>query len=495
MWKLSLHSPEGKPREHILKAGWNTIGRDEDRDFVVTDLSASRKHAEIFYDASSDLVSIRDVGSTNGTYVNREMLVAPRQLFHDDVIRIGVSTITVINTDVEEGLQGRKLGTRTLNRDFLLESLDRHAILMYEVAQKLNTVLDLDIALQEVSEMLRRTVGADRCQVIVSEQFHLMGELGFPTSIARKAIEERVAVLIPDLSESMKLPGVSASLLRVRSALCVPIMSAEEVIGLLYLYKTDPTQRPFDGRDLQLAVAISHQTALTIQRMRLLEQVREEQRMRQMLERFVPPPSADNLYQGYMKTGLLAELSERVITVLFADIVDSTGLAERLPARQFGEVLSNYYQLMTDIIFEYGGLMDKYLGDGMMAVFGMDEDEDPEGRAVQAGLKMIEAVKSLSLGGREAIHIGLGVNTGRVVAGYVRTRQRLEFTVLGDAVNVASGLQLQARPDRIFIGPGTASAVLGRFQSRPVGSIPVKGRDRNVQAFEVLLGEESLKQA
>ena len=107
------------------------------------------------------------------------------------------------------------------------------------------------------------------------KSFDRLGELGFPTSIAQQAIDQRSVVVIPDLSAlTEQFPSQSALLLRIRSILCVPVLVEEQVAALIYVYKTDPAARPFDENDVQLAVAISHQTALTIQRSRLIERSR-----------------------------------------------------------------------------------------------------------------------------------------------------------------------------------------------------------------------------
>ncbi|MEJ2600681.1 MAG: adenylate/guanylate cyclase domain-containing protein [Anaerolineales bacterium] len=453
MWTLTLRSSDGKPKYYTLNPGRNTIGRGSENDLIISEISASRSHAEILFDPEENRLMLRDLGSTNGTYVNRDQVEGPRPIKHNDIIRIGESLISVTNQELAKGTTPKPMGTRSLTRDFVLESLDHHAVLMYEVARKMNSIMDLDTALAEVSAMMQRAMGADRCEVILAEQFDL---------------------------------------LRVRSAICVPISTGEELLGIIYMYKTSPTEPPFNDSDLQLAVAISHQSALTVQRMHLLEQVREEQRLRQLLERFVTPQEVDDLVANYQNTGYLSQLAERTVTILFADIMDSTGLAERLEPRRFGEMLNRYYQYMTDIIFQHGGLVDKYLGDGVMAVFGMNptDETDPEGRAVRSGLEMLERVRLMREEEGEDIHIGVGINTGTVVAGYVHTQQRVEFTVLGDVVNVAAGLQAMARPDRIFIGPATAAGVVGRFVTQRIGAVSVKGRLRELQSHEVLGPEE-----
>lgn len=485
MWQLTLRPMDGEPQEYTLKAGKNVIGRHSDADIPISDISASRAHAEFLLDPIEDQLSLRDTGSTNGTFVNRERISDSVQLSNNDIVRIGGYIINVTHTDPKKKTTLVKTGTRPFTRELLLESLDQHAVLMYEVARQLNTVLDLDAALKQVSDLIRRTMGADRCEVITAAQFNRLSELGFPTTIARMAIEQNTTVIIPD-AENEKLSD-SASLYRVRSALCVPIVSGEDTLGLIYMYKTEPDSRPFDQRDLQLAVAISHQAALTIQRMFLLDKVRQEQRVRELLQRFLSPPEAEFILQDYLKTGSLPELSERRATVLFTDIADSTELAERLGPKRFGQILGRFYQDMTDIIFEYGGLLDKYLGDGIMSVFGITAAKpDAEVRAVQAGLKMLDALVNINREEELNIVMGVSVNTGPVMAGYLGTKQRVELTILGDTVNVASRLQAQARPNRLLVGPATVAAIVGHFNTQRIGAMTVKGRTAPIQVHEIM---------
>jgi adenylate cyclase len=487
VWLLVLRSLDGKPREYPLAPGRTTIGRRADNDIVISDLSASRLHAEILFDPDDNNLIIRDLGSTNGTFVNRERLVEPRLLAARDVIRIGEQLLTVFAPETSASTGALIPGTQMLTRDVVLESIDQHAVLMYDVARKLNTVMDVESALQEVSSMIRLSLGADRCEVILPDAFDRLREFGFPMTIARIAIERRAVVNIPDIAFEEPTLKESASLLRIRSVLCVPVIGGEEVMALIYMYKTDPSERPFDQQDVQLAVAISHQAALTLQRMQLLERVSEETRMRQMLQRFVSQSEVEFLLKNIRVSGSLPGLATQRLTVLFADIVDSTGLAERLGPMKFGEILSKYYQEMTNIVFEHNGLVDKYLGDGIMAVFGMaGNNEEQECQAVEAGLSMLDRLEKLFEAPEERISVGVGINTGEVVAGYVGSRQRVELTVLGDTVNVAAGLQTMARPNRLIIGPATQAAVVSRFNTKRIGPITVKGRTRDIQGYEVL---------
>ena len=282
LWVLSIRSPWHEPREFILPAGKITLGRKPDNDIVIADESASRLHAEIVQNTGADSLTIRDLNSTNGTYVNRERLVQPVPLKADDQIRIGQHTLTLARREHHDadGKTKGLPGTQPLTRDLVLESVDQHAVVLYEVAMRLNTIIELDTALKEVSDLARTAMGADRCEVIPSGRFDRLGELGFPISLARQAIEQRAVVFIPDLSADMDtVMGQSSLLLNIHSLVCVPGLAGDEVVALTYVYRTNPASRPFNQQDVQLAVAVSHQAALTIQRSLLLEKA---QRLEQL---------------------------------------------------------------------------------------------------------------------------------------------------------------------------------------------------------------------
>ena len=489
MWVLLVRSTDGKPKEYLVKSAKATIGRKQDNDIVIYDLSASRTHAALEYDEISGQLVIRDLDSTNGTYVNQERIVQPCVLQTNDIIRIGDHIFDVLKRadELNEPVLIRPKGTQPLTREIVIESLDKHAVLMYEVASKLNTVMDIDTALQEVSKMVKVALGADKCEVLLAEDFDRMGELGFPKSIAQMAIDSRSAVILPEVPASEEQLTKSVVQLHVASALCVPVISGDELFGLIYMYKTDPLAKPFDEVDLQPAVAISHQTALTIQRMKLLERVRDEQRIRQLLERFVSPAEAELIFESFVADSKLPGLAEHRITVLFADIADSTGLAERLGPTKFGELLYRYYLDTSEIVFEHNGMIDKFSGDGLLAIFGMTGDtSNHETRAVKAALEILNQIEVINQDIDQDIMIGIGVNTGEVVAGYVDTKQRIEFAVLGDTVNVAAGLEKKARPNKALIGPATVAGIADIFETNLVGSLSVKGRAHDIQAYEVI---------
>lgn len=490
MWNLLVRVQQQEPEEYLLKPGANTIGRHPDNAIAIDDLSASRLHAEIHYDINKDMVTLSDLGSTNGTYINRERVTKTRFLHHNDTIRIGGTTIEISRIVTGE-VPKDATGAHKYTRELVLESVDHHAVLLYEVARQLNTVMDIDTALKEVSGLMKKAMGTDRCEVILAEQFDRLSQLNFPTTIAEEAIKQRSAVVVRDIgSDQLGKKSDSSLLLRLQSALCVPVMAGKDVIALIYMYKVEGNVRPFSQKDLQLAVAISHQAALTIQRMQLMEQIRKEQQALELFQRFVSPTEAENMVKDYLMKGYLPGLTEQRVTIMFADIAGSTTLAERVGAKRFGEILNRYYWDVTGTVFANGGTV-KYAGDGIMAVFGMtrelkentDRDEDLI-QAVQSAMSILNHIEATDYG--EEIKIGVGVNTGNAMVGYVGTQERIEVTAIGDVTNVAFRLQMMARPNRLLLGPETAIGVAGIIPLKDLGLQELRGRSGPLRIYEVV---------
>jgi adenylate cyclase len=457
-------------------------------DIVILDPSASRYHAKVVYDEGANTVYVHDLQSTNGTYVNRERLTTPHELRQNDVIRIGqhLMELTPWEAETKPHTSIRPQNTQQLTRDLILESLDQHAVLLSEVATRLNTMLDLDTALSEVSNLMKVSMGADRCEVILADQFDQLSELGFARSIAKQALEQRSAVIIQD-AQSDPTVGKSATLLHIHAAMCVPIISSGQILGLIYVFKNRSRAKPFDQRDLQLAVAIGHQAAMTIQRMQLLERVQHEELISRMLQRFLSPQEAEYVLNEYLENGQLPSLSEHTITVLAADICESTKLAERLGSRRFSRILGRYYHDMTEVVFKHGGMLNKYIGDGLMAIFGMQHQRpNPEIRAIQTAFDILNSLDNLNNETGEEINIGIGINTGPAMAGYLGTLEYVEFTVIGYPVNIAWALESLARPNRILIGHPTYQIVSGKFDIHELGTVDIKRKDEIINAYEII---------
>jgi len=486
---LTVRSPFSEPCEHIIMPGITKIGRQENSDINLSNNMISRLHAEIHLDRAQRRATLKDLASKNGTYVNRRRITSSKAhlLNPDDVIRIGPYELYLTNQ--RQGNHLNLLAANTqITESIVMEALDRHGILLHEIIGRLSKVYDNDGALSEIAELMKRSLGVDVVKIVLKSQFEKISDLGFPSTYANRVIRNREAIFIPDLIlDSSHNISASAGRLKISSLLCVPIILKNQVIGLVYLYNTTSLGRLLSKTDLNIAIAVAHLAALTLERVSLIEKEKEQARMHLLLQRLLPLTSIDSMLTEYLETGQLPALCEQKVTVLFSDIVNSTHMAEKLGAKRFGSILERYYQEMTDVIFEHGGVIDKYLGDGVMAVFGMFDDQtDVENRSVEAGLQMINRIESKFRGYEDPVNIGVSINSGVVMAGYMVTQHRVELSVFGDTVNVANRLQKLARPNRLFIGPSTRKAISGNFKLKSVGAVEIRGRTKPIYIHEVI---------
>ncbi len=490
MWNLVIRLPGEEARRWRLRPGITTIGRMLENDIILPDTLISRRHAEIELGPDPERLVIRDRNSVNGTRVNLSQLEAGHDyhLKAEDAIQMGATRISVLWSEAAARvaeLPQLEAHPQSARRPAILK--EGPFSLLHEVARQLNTVSDTEIALQAVSGLMQEWMGADRCEVILARDFCNLQEKGFSVTIAARAMDRRGPVILPETNSDDDRPlSDSAGWLLIHSALCMPVMNGETIIALIYLYKCDPSAPPFDERDASMAEAVSHMVALTIERMNLFQRIHDEQRLRQLLQSRLAPEGAEQLLHNYLKTGRLPGLGEETATVLVVDIADSTRWAEQLGARLFGRILKKYYKEMTRVVLDHGGRLDKYLGDGIMALFGLNGDRrDPEQKAVSAGLEMLKLFESIEYLGGAEMHLGIGINSGPVMAGYIDTQERIDFVVLGDAVNVAFGLQSLARPNRLFVGPSTCEAVREAFKPIEIGPVAIKGRAESVATYEI----------
>jgi class 3 adenylate cyclase len=221
---------------------------------------------------------------------------------------------------------------------------------------------------------------------------------------------------------------------------------------------------------------------------RLHAAVVEQTTSRKTLASFVPQQLADRL-AAQPETAI--EPQEVEVSVLFSDIRGFSTLAERLPARDVAAVVGKHLSAMAEVVLALGGMIDKFQGDAVMAVFGAPEPaSDHAERALRCAIAMQVRQAELNDEGWDAdvpeLGVGIGVNTGRVIAGTVGGGGRLEYTVVGDAVNVAQRLQSEAAAGEIVASAATIAAA-PNLPCEPIGPRHIKGREETVEVFRVLL--------
>jgi len=509
------------------------VGRGVGTDIAIYDPTISRRHAELT--ARGDMVDVRDLGSSNGTWINGSRIATGRLLANDSVT-FGKVTCKIrevrsagsepppppeppapggeiVRQLVVTGGSAAGITSRDgpLNRGQLRvaaataeERQAKKLSLLLDVARKLTAELELDRLLRAVVDMTFQVMEVDRVTILLRNES--TGELvptisksrlgdtqvqQVPRSIVDKVVEERVAVVSHNAPADARFKGRSIVTQSVRSAMCSPLLDArDQILGLLYV---DNLSAPgsFSDEDLQFLVAFSGLAALGIKNSRFAEQSRRDALVRSNFERYFAPNIAADIAQQDGAIRLGGE--RRPIAVLFSDIRGFTAMAESMGPDAVAQFLSEYLSEMVEVIFEHGGTLDKFIGDAVMALWGapIAHSDDPD-RALEAAVAMQKAIEELNRGwaasGKPEIGVGIGISHGEVFAGNIGSHRRLEYTVLGDAVNVAARLCAEAGPGEILVSEALLHVVRKHVDYEYLPELGLKGKAQVVQVYRVRSG-------
>lgn len=372
--------------------------------------------------------------------------------------------------------------------------------LIQRVSEKLVRIFDPKQLMDEIMSIVIDQAKADRGILCLLDENRQpvpittrgLGEdeqVRFSRNVLKKLLDERAGVVIGQTDDTKA--GSSDNMLRslvemrVYSTMCVPLWTGDNIIGILSLDSTTPGKF-FTQEDLELLLAVAHQAAIGIERGRLSQMFENERQVRAYLSKYLDNRIVERISHGGGEDPLAP--AERVVTVLFSDIVSFTKMSEGLQPAELASFVREYLSVMTEIIFAHGGTIDKYIGDAVMALFGAPvASEDSPAQAVRAALEMRERIKDFQIPGKpEPLRVRFGINTGLVVVGNIGSTRRTEYTALGDAVNVASRLQTFARPNEICIDEVTKAKTGDLFSVEEIGTIDVKNRAQGVAVFKVL---------
>jgi class 3 adenylate cyclase len=235
------------------------------------------------------------------------------------------------------------------------------------------------------------------------------------------------------------------------------------------------------GRDVvgQLAGALNDMAA----------GLQERDHVKEIFGRYIATQVSDQILKGQVNLGGEA----RRVTILFSDIRNFTGMSEQMTPQQVVAFLNDYFSEMVDAVFEQGGVLDKFMGDGLMAVFGsLGDQPDHPRRAVLAALRMKSLLAKINgeraMSARSPIAIGIGIHTDEVIVGNIGSRKRLEYTVVGDGVNTTSRLQGLNKEfgTTILISETTYNAIKDEFECRPMPEAVLRGKTRELRFYEVV---------
>ncbi|HYT63294.1 MAG TPA: adenylate/guanylate cyclase domain-containing protein [Gemmatimonadales bacterium] len=517
------------------------VGRAVTSDVPIYDPTISRRHAEIVLTENG--VRVTDLGSSNGTFLNGAK-ITEADAGANDVVTFGkvafrVKEVTaplprpqvVAPPDFTSPKPSSAKGGGTIVRQLPVsvsggvpaivvdqppggsshlkvkadnqeERREKKLSLLLEVSKELSKQQELDRLLDKVVDFTFQIMNVDRVSILLldGKSNELIPRISksrtgdasaakhVPQSIARKAVEERVAILSDNAAADERFKGKSILIQSVRSAMCTPLMGSDsKVLGILYVDNLTATHS-FADEDLEFLIAFGGLTAVAIENSQLSERIRREALVRSNFERYFSPNIAQVISQQQDAGRLPSE--KRPVVVFFSDIRGFTPMSETMSPDEIAKLLTEYFTEMVDKVFEHGGTLDKFMGDAIMALWGAPiAHADDADRAVQCALAQLTELEKLNTKwkqeGRTEVQIGIAINFGEVFAGNIGSDRRLEYTVIGDAVNTAYRLCGKAGPNEILISEPFYQQLKQKPPVETLEPIQVKGKTKKIPVYRV----------
>lgn len=508
-----------------------TIGRSAECSLYLPFGGVSRCHARLVK-TNDDLWTIEDLGSKNGTQLNERLVTSAQQLQHGDIIWLGDVSVVVLFADYTETplspRQKEVAQQRTILRN--VQQLQQQWIQVNdkdgEITNKDQTIARLkdlvDIAknlcaaasIEEIFSQVQQVIfryldSIERVALLIdvhgdtklelmnsatrkaSQQQNLAADGSWISrTICQKVFAEQVAIQTADAQNDDRFAGEHSILVKgIRSAMAVPLWDENKVVGVLY---ADATLSSYhwgnEGEEeLSFFSALANLVASSVQRWLLVEKLKAEEVIRRRLERYHSPAVVQQLISvGGLPNGRLAPV-ETEISILFADLVGFTAISERVTPTEVAQLLNNLFEEMLQEVFGWGGTLDKYIGDCIMAFFGAPEPQpDHAHRAVAAAKGMLTRLEQLNANNfwQEPLQLRIAINSGKAVVGDVGSSQRVDYTALGASINLAARMEAVCPPGECVVSEVTYKMLLQPCDFQEMGHYRFKGINRLVKVYQ-----------
>ena len=376
------------------------------------------------------------------------------------------------------------------------------------VGQIINQVTDLDLVLRITMDHGLRALGAERGYILLRDaesgtlsvrMTRNMGDIrGFSQSIAESVIASGKSILTTDAQVDPRFSKAQSVMINaIRAVMCVPLRGKNvESVGAIFVDGI-PGNPMFSDRGMQFLSSFAGQAATAIENAALAQKSALEQRRRERLSRYFSGPVIDEILaagEGSESEKLGGE--SRTVTLAFTDIRGFTSLLERIKPADAVEMLNDYFTEVVDEVIAEEGTLDKFMGDGLMAFWNApNEQADHAMRAVKAALKIQERVGLMLARWKQEkrpfvehigeITTGIGINTGEAIVGNIGSPKRMEYTAIGDSVNLAARLQGVAKGGEIIVSEATLALVKDRVRYTELEPVAIKGKAHLVPLFRI----------
>ncbi len=479
-----LAAETGDRRFVLPLGGVLLVGRDAASQLPILDRAVSRLHAEVT--PFADHLELQDLGSRNGTWVNGRRITRSAAM-PGDTVAFGTVLFTVrreeeavavapalvaldgsatlLHERVVPSRAGAMAALTGAGRDGDGTATAARLAQLVDIAHRLGGFSSRDALLESITSDLFRAFDADRVTILlpaedgtletrVSRDRHGHIPRPVPRVIVNGVADRQVALLTSDARADVRTAGASVQQQAVKSAMAAPLLDeSRATIGVLYVdHLRDRAVYAED--DLAFLVAFASIAAVAVEREAAAARLRQATRVRENFERYFSPHIAERIARS--TSAVVPGGDRQRVIVLFSDLRGFTTIAESLPPMAMAAQLNEYFAAMVACVFRHDGALDKFIGDALMAYWGAPEpQEDDAHRALTAALEMQHALDALNsrwaLEGRPLLSAGIGIHAGEAFAGNIGAPSRLEYTLIGDTVNVANRLCGLARGGEVLI--------------------------------------------
>jgi adenylate cyclase len=425
----------------------------------------------------------------------------------------GHTLLAAAPPQIEVNQQGREIGTQIAAQEqgfrpfqqistnpAQMEADYERLRLSHELSREICLERDLTTLLNKILASMFRFVRADRGVIfLVGDDGQLQpgaslrrdgsaAAISVSSTIMNHVMRERASVLTHDAAMDFAgSKGRSMILNRISSAIVAPLMHEEDILGVLWL--DSETLARFEQRDLEMVTSIAAQAAMFIEINILGRKVEQEIVNRERFSRLLSPNVAEKVLSGEMVIQKGGQLVQEC-TVFNSDIRGFTQMSDGAAPEPLLEMLNEYFELMVETLFKYEGTLDKFMGDGIMALWGAPVvTKDDAVRSVECALEQMEVLRAFNSQRRQrqlpALEIGIGIHTGPVVAGYIGSSKALSYTVIGDTANTSARLCGAAGPGEILVSASTVEQLGSRFDYQELPALHLKGKEKPFRCFAI----------
>jgi adenylate cyclase len=437
----------------------------------------------------------------------------------DDPESAGLPPINATRVDVSD--QNRAIGTQIAathkgfmpydqiakNSQQLAADYERLR-LSHELSAAIALERDLPSLLNKILMTIFKFVRADRGVIFLRDS---AGELRPGASLRRDGsetpitvsstimshvIKERATVLTHDAAMDFAASkGKSMILNRISSAIVAPLLHVDEILGVLWL--DSETLAQFQPKDMEIVTAIAGQAAMFIEINILGKKIEQEIVNRERFSRLLSPNIAARVLSGELEVKKGGQFVHEC-TVFNSDIRGFTRMSEGSRPEGLVEMLNEYFEQMVETLFKFEGTLDKFMGDGIMALWGAPvAHPDDAIRSVNCAIEQMEVLGRFNRKRLEMdmppLSVGMGVHTGPVVAGYIGSSKALSYTVIGDTANTSARLCGVAQPGQILVSEHTLAKLGSRYDYEELPPTPLKGKEKPFRIFNITAPAKSVQ--